>query len=187
MFIVSHYKSDYKWVKKYTEDYIIYDKEYKNVGYNIYDILSFIIEFYDNLPKTCVFVKDNVMERHITKKEFNKLIKNKTFTPLLTKDHKTDGTISRYVDGVYEERNDSWYLPHYGSKHFKTYKEFAEIMELPNPPYLPFAPGANYIVPRANILKHPKSFYKKLLSFVSYTQLPGEAHAIERALYTIFK
>jgi len=186
MWVISHYKSDYQWVKEYTEDYIVYKKDMVNTGYNIFDIMSFIIEFYDDLPKTCVFVKDNVLERHITKKEFNKLIKNKTFTPLLTQSHKTYEPVCRYVDGLYQERNDSWYFNSYPHKYFSTYKEFAGIMKLPNPEYLSFAPGGCYIVPRDNILRRDKKFYKDLLKFCSWSQINAESHAIERSLYTIW-
>lgn len=54
------------------------------------------------------------------------------------------------------------------------------------PGYVEFAPGANYIVPKENILKFPKQFYKNLRYLISYTALPGEAHILERALQIIW-
>ena len=56
------------------------------------------------------------------------------------------------------------------------------------PKYIRFAPGANYIVPRENILKIPKIFYENLKVFVSHcaTAIPGESHIIERAFHTIW-
>lgn len=186
MFIVSHYKSDYSWVKEYTNDFVVFNKDTLNVGYNIYDILTFITENYDELPDVCVFVKDNVLERHITKEEFDKVVHNKTFTPILTQNHKTDGVINYYKDGLYYERNDSWYLNSYTNKYFKSYKEFADEIGLPSPDYLGFAPGGCYIVPKENILKRSEAFYKKLLGYITYTQLPAEAHLIERSLYNMW-
>lgn len=184
--VVSHYQSDYSWVKQYTDSFIVYHKDRVNVGYNISTILSFIIDNYDHLPDVTIFVKDNLLERHITKGEFDQVVNNTTFTPLLTKNHKVYEPICRYVDGVYEELNNSWYFNEHPYKYFKSYEEFTELVGIPSAKYLRFAPGGNYIVPKENILKHPKSFYKILLEFVSWSQINAESHAIERALYTIF-
>ena len=54
------------------------------------------------------------------------------------------------------------------------------------PRYIRFAPGAQYIVPRENILFYSKNFYKKLMGYVDYHRIPAEGFAIERALYYIF-
>lgn len=186
MFIISHYKDSYDWVKEYTDSFIVYHKDRVNVGYNISTMLTYIIDNYDQLPEVCVFIKDNLLERHITKEEFDKVVGNKTFTPLLTANHRVDGEINRYVNGIYEERNDSWYFNSYPSKYFKSYREFAEMMNIPSPDYIPFAPGGNYIVPRENILSRSKAFYETLLEFVSWSQINAESHTIERALYTIW-
>jgi hypothetical protein len=186
MFIVSHYKSNYDWVKEYTDSFIVYHKDRVNVGYNISSMLTYIIDNYDHLPEICVFVKDNILERHITKREFDLLIENKTFTPLLTQNHETDGVINRYTDGIYEERNDGWYFNSYPSKYLGSYDQFAYMMDLPSPEYLSFAPGGNYIVPRGNILKRPKEFYQQLLGLVSWSQINAESHCVERALHTIW-
>lgn len=194
MFIVSHYKSNYDWVKEYCDSFVVYHKNNINVGYNISSMLAYIIDNYDHLPEGCVFVKDNLFERHIPKEQFDRLIsliskRNllRWYTPLLSADHKTDGTINFYgEDGMYNERNDSWYFNSYPSKYFKSYNEFADIMGLPKPDYIPFAPGGNYIVPRENILKRSKEFYQKLLDFVSWSTINAESHAVERALHTIW-
>lgn len=186
MWIVSKYQSDIEWVKDYTNDFVVLDKSEKNVGYNIYSMMKFIIDNYDKLPDVCVFVKDNILQRHITKEEFDMVINNTNFTPLLTQKHVVDGNIAYYKDGIYFEKNNSWYFAEYPSKYFRSYPEFAEIMEIPSPTYLPFAPGANYIVPKENILKHTKGFYEKLLEFCSWSQINAESHTIERALYTIW-
>jgi len=186
MWVVSHYKSDYSWVKQYTDSFTVYHKDRENVGYNVSSMMSFIIDNYDNLPDVCVFVKDNILERHITKEEFDKVIDNKTFTPMLTQNHKVDGVINYYENGLYYERNDSWYFNSYPHKHFSSYNEFASLMGLDNSKYLGFAPGANYIVPRKNILKRSKDFYVRLLGYCSWSQINAESHAIERALNNIW-
>lgn len=186
MFIVSNYKSDYSWIKKYTDSFVVYHKDRVNVGYNISTMMQFIIDNYDSLPDVCVFVKDNLLERHITLEEFEKVVNNKTFTPLLTQNHKVYEPVCRYVDGVYQELNNSWYFTNYPCRYFRDYDSFANSMGLPNPEYLSFAPGGNYIVPKENILKRSKAFYAKLLEFCSWSQINAESHAIERALYIIW-
>jgi len=182
--VINSYNGTTDWIT--TDSVTFYDKKDKNVGYNIYDYLSYIIDNYDNLPETILFGKDNMLERHITKEEFDSLKDNKTFTPLLTQNHKTDGIINYYKDGIYHERNDSWYLYSYPSKFYSKYEDFAKDFDLPNPDYLPFAPGACYIVPKSNILKHSKEYYERLRALVDWHQTPAEAHLIERSLYNIW-
>jgi len=203
MFIlVSNYNTSLEWLDDYTENYFVYDRsdtkefvdklprhKYKrvdNIGWDIYDKLTFIIENYDHLPPVALYTKGNIF-KYISKEEFDAIAFNNSFTPILTQHHNTDGDINFYLDGMYYERNNSWYLLPHPAKHFKSYNEFAREMGLPTPNYLPFAPGSNYIVPRENILKHSKAFYEKLRSYVDYSQTPGEAQIIERALYTIWK
>ena len=149
--------------------------------------MDWIVKNYDDLPPITLFGKANMLERHITKEEFDRVVNNKTLTPLLTQNHKTYLPVCYYESGLYCEVNNSWYFNKHQHKHFSSYNEFADIMGLPKPEYLCFAPGACYIVPKENILKRSKEFYQKLLSFVDYCQEPAEAHAIERALYTIWK
>lgn len=187
LYVLNTYNGNTDWVKEYTNDVVFYDKKDLNVGYNIYDYMDYIVNNYDNLPDVVLFGKDNMLERHITKEEFDRVVNNKTFTPLLTKNHKVDGKVNFYLDGIYCERNDSWYFNSYPSKYFKSYDEFAKEIKLPNPDYLPFAPGACYIVPKKNILKHSKEFYTKLKELVSWHQTPVEAHLIERSLYNIWR
>lgn len=183
--VVNNYlNDDLSWLPE--GEVTIYDKKNLNVGYNIYDYLDWIIKNYDNLPDTVLFTKGNMLKRHITPEEWEKIKDNKTLTPILTQNHKTDGVINYYKDGLYYERNDSWYLISYQSKYYKTYKDFAMDFSLPNPDYLGFAPGACYIVPKENILKYNILFYDKLKALVSWTQLPAEAHMIERSLYNIW-
>lgn len=186
-FVISHYLGDYDWVKEYTDDFVVYDKKVLNVGYNIYDIMTYIVENYDNLPDRVAFVKANMLERHISKEEFEEAIKKEGLVPLCTQNHKVNGNINYYKEGIYHEKNDSWYFAEYPHKYFNSYPEFAGFMGIPSPQYLPFAPGGCYIVPKENILKRSNGFYQKLLEFCSWSQINAESHAIERSLYTIWQ
>lgn len=185
-FVISHYLGDWQWVKEYTNNFVVYDKKELNVGYNIYDIMKYIVDNYDNLPDSTAFIKANILDRHITKEEFEEALKKEGLVPLCTQNHKVDGNVSYYKDGIYHEKNNSWYFAEYPYKYFRSYPEFAEMMGLPCPDYLPFAPGGCYIVPKKNILKRSKEFYQKLLEFCSWSQINAESHTIERSLYNIW-
>lgn len=184
------------WLKDYPEaEFIIYDRSKEpmkdsivvpNIGSDIYDKFSYIIENYDNLPEVAIYSKANLFN-YISKEEFDQVKDNKTFTPLLTQNHKTYLPVCYYEDGMYYERNDMWYLGSYPCKSRMIPHELQEILGLTDMEYLPFAPGSNYILPKENILKHPKEFYVKLRSYLEWDRYPGEAQICERALYTLWK
>ena len=201
--LVSNYNNDISWVKEYTDNYLIYDRSdqkiakknthiilQKNIGYNLYDYFTYIIDNYEKLPNCVVFVKGNVFPRHVSKNFFDKIINNDFFTPI---EEKKMLTVRRPLsffsqDGGYCEINNDWYLKHHKTRYFHGYNDFIKFcfVDPVIPKYICFAPGANYIVPKENILKLPKQFYKNLKFILSYAQLPGEAHIIERALYTLW-
>ena len=55
-----------------------------------------------------------------------------------------------------------------------------------NPEFIRFCPGANYIIPRNIIQKYDLVFYKNLKYIINYSQLSGESHILERALFSIW-
>ena len=201
-FVISAYKNNIDWVYNYTDDFIILDKggtleesdkifHIENVGYNLYDYFSFIINNYDNLPDFTAFLQGDPFP-HCKKETFDNLIYNKCFTPLEdysdipeSHSHKKD------IDGGYLEINTSYYLylkEPFKHKWYNSYDQFLGDMFIDayHEDWIRFAPGAQYIVPRENILKYSKNFWNKLMGTVSYDPYPMEAFLIERALYTIF-
>jgi hypothetical protein len=182
--VVNNYSdNDLKWIEEYKPDeVIVYDKKDKNVGMNLHDYFDYIVKNYDNLPDIVVFAKGNILQRHITKEELDKIIGNKTLTPLMTMHHKTYMPTCYYRDGLYYEINSYWYAGHYGIRDKKSFEDLVDLLGVRNKEYLGFSPGACWIVPKNNIFKRPKELYEKLLSAISYTQNPGEAHLIERSL-----
>jgi len=205
-FVVSNWNNDVSWVEKYTDNYIIYDKsdtlpegdkiiKIKNVGYNIYDILHFIVNNYDSLPELTAFLQGNPFD-HCKKETFDKLIYNECFTPIEDYSHVPESNAhKKSVDGGYMEKNTSWYFgahrQEHGSKVTKYLSSYTqllnEIFESPEyPRWIRFAPGAQYIVPRKNILFYSKEFYKKLMGYVDYHRIPAEGFALERTMYYIF-
>lgn len=200
-YIVSRYEHDLSWIKDYTDDIVLYDRSKEplpnsivvpNLGSDIADKFQFIIDNYDNLPDVAIYTKANLF-KYVSKEEFDKVKDNKTFTPLLTQNHKTysdeQGVVCFYKDGIYYERNNLWYLnahptrlpPTWLMQELKIDPKYNEMR------YVPFAPGSNYILPKENILKHPKKFYEKLRGYLEWSVYPGEAMIIERGLYTLWK
>lgn len=200
--MVSNYNADISWILGYTDNYIIYDRsdtdewvkpfdqskviKMPNIGWDIYDKLTYIIENYENLPESLILTKGNIF-KYITKDEFNEVCNNNYLTSLHTKKHKTKLPISFYSDdGLYNEINNSWYLNIFPAKHFKTYNDFIWRYMKNLPKYVKFAPGSNYIVTKKDIQRYPKSFYEGLQKKVDYSAHPGEAQIFERALYYIW-
>ncbi len=193
--IISRYNHKVAYLKDYTEDYVMYDRSEvpiegsivaPNIGSDLYDKFTYIIDNYDNLPDIAVYTKANIFD-YIKPREFEKIKDNKTFTPILSLEHKVYEPVCRYIDGMYYERNDMWYLGVHSCKDQMKPYELQEILGVGALDYVPFAPGSNYILPKENILKHPKEFYKKLKSYLDWAVYPGEAQIIERGLYTLWK
>jgi len=204
--LVSNYNNDISWISEYTNDYLIYNKsedakipaninpkkviKSKNVGYNFYDYFTFIIDNYDNLPENIIFAKGNIFPRHITQSYFEKVMNNTYFTTIEDcKTYTPEFPISFISsDGGFNEINNSWYLKHFETRYFNNYNDFLKFVY--KDPFIPkfirFVPGGNYIVPKNQILKLPKIVYENIKLFISYCQLPGETHIIERAIYTLW-
>lgn len=200
--VASNYNADCSWIPEASGgDYFIYDRsecgldpskvrKVENVGNADYDRLTYLVEEYDNLPDVFMLIKSNLF-KYITKEEFDRVKDNTTFTPLLTQNHRTYsdqlGVVCYYAGGMYHERNDSWYLHEVPAKYFNDYASFAHEFQLPNPRYIPFAPGGNYILTREKVHKYSRDYYDKMRSILPYCQLPGEAQLIERSYYNIWR
>lgn len=189
------------------DDYVIYDRsddgidhlkdfdpakiiKTENVGQVDYDRLCYLVDNYYNLPDVFLWAKTNLF-KYITPEEYDLVKDNKTFTPLLTQNHATygdnNGWVCYYSGGMYHERNNSWYLNQFGSKYFPSYNEFAQAFQLPNPPYIPFAPGGNYILTRETVHKYSQDYYQHLTEILPYAREPGEAFMIERSYFNLWK
>lgn len=194
-YILSRYNQDISWVKEYTNDVVIYDRSQEkvpnsipmpNLGTDIYDKFTYIIDNYDNLPDVALYSKANLF-KYISKGEFDLVKDNTAFTPLLTTKHLEKPGVSYYKDGIYWEVNNQWYLGSHPCKNEMTKWELPVILGIQDMEYIPFAPGSSYILPRKNILKHSKVFYEKLRSYLDWAVYSGEAQICERGLYTLWK
>lgn len=192
-YIVSRYNHDLSWLFDYTKDYVLYDrseiplshsKVMPNIGSDLYDKFTYIIDNYDNLPDVAVYTKANLF-KYITREEFDCVKNNKVFTPLLTMNHEEKPGISFYQSGIYWEINNFWYLGAHPTN--SDINKLCNLLGIADMSYVPFAPGSNYILTKENILKHPKKLYEELRSYLDWDRYPGEAMIIERGLYKLWK
>lgn len=195
------------WLKDSGLDYVIYDrsdsKEYlkdfdqsriiytENKGNVDYDKLTYLIDNYDSLPEVFLWGKTNLF-KYLSQEEFDLVKDNQTLTPLFSKSHKSyydQFALVCYYDeeGMYRERNNSWYLNPMPSNHFASFQEWAKEFNLPTPDYIPFPPGGNFILTRETVHKHPKELYQRMKDYMGYTKLPGEAQLAERSYYLLWK
>lgn len=190
-YVVSRFNHDIDWLAEYMDDVVMYDRSSEpaagaivvpNIGSDIYDKFTFIIDNYDNLPEVAVYTKANLF-KYITKEEWDKICNNTTFTPILTQHHKTYLPVCYYDNGLYHEINNYWYLNSHPARYAR---EIIDFFKMDNRRYNAFAPGSNYILPRKNILKHPREVYETLRSYLDWTIYPGDAQLLERNLYYLW-
>jgi len=186
------------------EDVILYDRsddgftrEYQanvvhvteNIGQVDYDKLDFIVENYHHLPEVFLWAKTNLF-KSVDEETFKKALENKAFSPLLRQDHKTFrdemGVVCYYENGIYHERNNSWYFWELPSV-YRNYDDFARDFQLPSPPYIPFNPGGNFILTRERVHRYSKDYYEKMRDILPHAPNPAEAHCLERSYYTLWK
>lgn len=190
-------------------------KRQKNVGQNVYDIFDFIDLNYDNLPNIMIFCraaflnpKDDGVARYdengkkistgnCSEETFTKLVNNTEFTELHdfgAEAHERYNGMSQPpskldMDGKgFLEINNSWYVNSHRTEYFPNLNNlFDEIFEdFPHPQYVRFSPGANYLIPKENVLKYNRHFYETMKNFIGWDIITGEAHMFERASHTIF-
>jgi hypothetical protein len=205
IFVVSFYKGDLSWVPTISDGhYHIYAKNkidelsidpkkttmVENVGYNIYPYLKYIVDNYDTIADVVVFCKNDVFPRHVSRTTFERLASRKVFSGI----EEPSRWNNRYPysmlssDNGFLEINNSWYTKFNPRKYFYSFDDFYSFIfrGASRPRYLRFAPGANYVVPKQNILLRSRNFYCNLMKFCEHHQFSGESHMIERALYAIW-
>ena len=199
------------WISKYTDNYLIYDRAHrleesdkvvhqKNVGQNIYDMFDFIVTHYDNLPDATIFCRACILFPKVTpegqsygncsEEKFVSVMNSRTFTELHDFGPEVHNGFSSKMGpaGGFLEINNSWYMHHVPWKYFNNLNTFLRHVYVDPiiPEYIRFSPGGNYIIPRVNILRYSKNFYKKIREYLGWECLVAEAHMLERSLYTIF-
>ena len=180
-------RSDSKeWLKDFPQERITYEENWGQVDF---PKLCYLADNYDTLPSHFLWGKTNLF-KYISVGEWEKVKDNTSFTPLLTKEHKTYsdnlGPVCYYERDLYWERNNSWYASQLPCQNFNNFNDFAHEFALPTPFYLPFAPGGNYILTREVVHRYSPDFYDKMASVLPYCQEPAEAQMCERAYYLMW-
>ena len=228
--VVSNHNSDLEWLSM-TYDYgfspdntIIYDRSDEekdwshlgeslrssNVGENIYDIMRFIVEHYDNLPDVSIFIKGNLFQRpeehggenyYTTKERFiQALHTDKFFSIWVDKwialgDHRhfryaPEETLAegRLVQPIQD--CDFRYNTHHQNRYFTSTHELWNwcFVDPPKQNSIEFIPANNFAVPKENILQYSKDLYEKIQSILyepdpPYDRTCAEAHLLERTFY----
>jgi hypothetical protein len=185
-------------------------KHQENIGQNVYDMFHFIVNNYDTLPDVTIFCraclmnqKDTGTPRHddtgrvisngnCTKEFFESVVNNTTFTEIqdFTSEPWRINNIANKVgpENSYMEINHSWYFGKHPGKYYSNIDDFFNDMYVdpPHHDWFRFAPGVNYIIPKSHILKYSKKFYERIMDILGWDVIVGEAHMLERAIYTIF-
>lgn len=202
--IVSRYSENVDWLKDYDFDYIIYNKgpkleggfnvkDVENIGNNQRDIFQFIVENYDDLPDTMIFVQGTPFD-HCNREKFDLVLNNTEFTPLESYGHiPINGSQKLDFDGGYMEINNSWYISAHNQTHSQTcmfssfddfmYKTFSNY-ESSN--WNRFTPGSQYLITKKIAKHYPKKFWEYLMNILNKNSMT-EGHIIERALLMIFR
>ncbi len=142
---ISSFNADLEWFKNFNYPHVIYDKCHAGIkkskyfpieikpsylkkkypqfniinseieGYNINDYLNFIINNYDSLPEIIVFIKGNLLERHVSLNYLISIIDNNYFTSIEEWRNKININLNQRnsfisSDGGWVEKNDNWYL-----------------------------------------------------------------------------
>jgi hypothetical protein len=185
-------------------------KHQKNVGQNVYDMFYFILENYDNLPESTLFCRACLMNQkdtgtprynetggiisngNCTEDFFLSVANNTKFTEIqdFTSEPWRINNVANKIgpDNSYMEINNSWYFNKHPGKYYSNINDFLNEMYIDPeiPSWFRFSPGVNYIIPKEYILKYSRKFYQRILDILKWDVIVGEAHMLERAIYTIF-
>jgi len=141
---IAKYKENISWVNNLKIPYVIYDKskDVPNVGRESDTYLQYIIKNYENLPDYVVLLQGNPFDHVKNPNDFIDSINNFSGSTDLLFLH----------NDYYEVHN----------KYTRTKESFSALFDHTIPVQFCFSPGAQYIVPKQNILCRPLEFYKTI-------------------------
>ena len=210
--VISTFNCDPRYLTKFFESCSIYDqstdgqlakelslafptlKVTENSGHSLSHYLAYIIENYENLPRYIVFLKSNVVPRHIDEKTFNKCINlaklESGYVSFFHDKNFVDKIRIEYhvYPGLFLERNNSWYMKRLDSRYFSDFNQLLSfIFENPIiPEFVPFTPGACFGISSNQIRNIPIEVWRFLEEISTYKYFPSEAFLVERILFTLF-
>ena len=166
--------------------------ERPNPGHSLGNFFEWIVTNYEALPEKVAFVKSNIVPRHVssTCELENLLCKQNGLVmlwdyPTFNSSHFQD---SRVFPNFYLERNNSWFFPPSTTRKFQDFDCFMDFIFVDwiRPKWVPFAPGACYVVARELIEAVPKELFEFFLEISTYKFFPSESYAVERAMWLVF-
>lgn len=227
--VVSNYNTELDWLKEtYShgfsyENTFIYDKSDKeinfnrlgwvtkvpNYGANQYDIISYIIDHYDNLPKMSYFIKGNLFSKdenyYTTRERFSQMLDSEELFSGWQDKQLLSGNMCHTETTPISILNDGRLIQpiawcSFGGNISMESRYFADHTSLVNaffvgPPdtrTIEFVPGSIMAVPKENILRYSKELYQKLKNILSYTPEPPknptctEAFVVERIFWLMW-
>jgi hypothetical protein len=181
--VIAKYKEDTAWTQGLKHPYIIYDKSdsplyysvrLPNIGREAHTFLYHIVTNYHKLADVTVFLQGKP-DDHVTfgieecVSKINEMTGNEEFMSFFKElQHDLDFEHYRFIDRTKIFKNsiiiysdDYVYFNYLPLEHLITFGKIC----VPS-----FAAGAQYIVPKRNILARPLEFWKKLLEFSKTTR-----------------
>lgn len=174
--VIAKYNEDIEWTKKINHKITIYDKsnnpvensiKLKNVGREGETFLYHIVKNYDNLDDITVFLQGNPFEHlqilvgwraKLTDEEKEKVIDK------INKEINDDAKFATFYQVLYNSPN----FTNGMNAKLDCMKYYDKVYD-----FFTVSPGAQYIVPKENILARPLEFWKKLHSAMYNGELDG--------------
>ncbi len=166
----------------------------KNSGHSLSHYFAYIIENYEKLPVYIVFLKSNVVPRHIDLDTFERCMEKATiksgYISFFNDENFRDKVRVAYhiYPGLFLERNNSWYMKRMPTRYFSNFNQLLEfVFKNPKiPEFVPFTPGACFGISASHIQKIPLEVWKFLELITTYSYFPSEAYLVERFLFILF-
>lgn len=186
--VIAKYKEDIEWTKKIKHKITIYDKsdnpvsnsiKLKNVGREGETFLYHIVNNYHKLDDVTVFLQANPFEHlqllvgwraNLTNEEKEKVIDK------INKEINNDAKFTTFYQVLYNEPN----FTNGVNAKLDCMKYYNNIYD-----FFTTSPGAQYIVPKENILARPLNFWKKLHKAMYNGELNG--YSQEQLWYLAYK
>jgi hypothetical protein len=205
--VVSNYNTDPTWIQGKFSEFVILDQSDRrnnwhvdwegnpkfrsspHVGHNLLDYFNWIVLNWDQIPQWVLLAKGNMIPRHISTEDLERVLGNRIFSPCWTHTHVINSK-NAFVDsmGVFQEFNNDWYVPYKQHRYFVSLDVMAHFLfkNYVSMPYIGFSPGALWLLSKENVQLPGLTTYKALIEVLSYGFFPAEAYMVERLLGGIF-
>ena len=186
--VVSRYNEDISWVKHFRENnVIIYNKgpdnindyhpiKLPNVGREGHTYYKYIYDNYDDLPDYIIFLQGHPFDHSPSViADIHRLL----YTPNLDQDF-------MYLSSIFANYTFEKGCGYLCTKVLNnTFEKIFGYKNTTGKRYS-FGCGAQFMVKRETVLKHPREFYANIVDMLSYSLSPEEGYGLERLHKNIF-